>query len=113
MEMLNLNASVAKMRIRRLVEKGVLEFDDNFVRCSENKGTSEQGVPSVPNVTDVPDVPTNKTPISNLSLSDLLGKPQCDTAQPQYDAAQASLPLDCPPPRPQYYGHYDEDEQPF
>ena len=114
MEVLNLNASVAKMRIRRLVEKGVLEFDDNFVRCLENKGTSERGVPSVPNVPDVPnvpnvpnvpDVPTNKTPISNLSLSDLLGKPKCN-------AEQASLPLDCPP-RPQYYGHYDEDECPF
>ena len=132
METLNLTTPVAKMRIRRLAEKGILEFDDNFVRVSENKGTSERGVPPVPCVTDVPDVPnvTNvtdvteaspiKRPISNLSPSELPGKPQCNAtqpqcgaSQPQCDAAQASLPLDCPPPRPQYYGHYDEDECPF
>ena len=63
-EVLGLSASVAKMRIRRLVDKGLLEFDDNFVRSVGNKRTTEQGVPPVPNVPnvlnvpDVPDVPS-------------------------------------------------------
>ena len=36
---LGINAAVAKMRIKRLVEKGILEFDNNFVRGSGSKVT--------------------------------------------------------------------------
>ena len=93
-EVLGLNADTAKMRIKRLIDRGLLEVDANFVRTPGNKGTTEQGVPPVPNVPDVPDVP-DVPPVPNLH------------------AKQATLALDCPPPRPQYYGHYDEDECPF
>ena len=93
-EVLGLNASVAKMRIRRLVDKGLLEFDDNFVRSVGNKRTTEQGVPPVPNVPNVPNVP---------DVPDV----------PSVPVTQGELGLDIAPPRTQYYGHYDEDECPF
>ena len=99
-EVLGLNADTAKMRIKRLIDRGLLEVDANFVRTLRNKGTTEQGVPPVPNVPDVPDVPP-VPPVPNVP------------PVPSLHAKQATLALDCPPPRPQYYGHYDEDECPF
>ena len=101
-EVLGLNADVARMRIRRLVDKGVLEFDDNFVRSVENKRTTEQGVPPVPNVRDVQcvrdvrDVP---------SVPDVPSVTNVCAAAP----VQSELGLDVERPRPQYYGHYDAD----
>ena len=88
-EVLGLNTDTAKMRIKRLIDRNILSVDGNLVRTPGNKGTTEQGVPhvlDVPNVPDVPDVPD----------------------VPRV-AEQATLALDCPPPQPQYYGHYDED----
>ena len=99
-EVLGLNTNVAKMRIRRLVDKGLLEFDDNFVRSVGNKRTTEQGVPPVPNVPDVPNVPSVP---SVPSVPDV----------PSVPVTQGELGLDIAPPRTQYYGHYDEDECPF
>ena len=99
-EVLRLNADVAKMRIRRLVDKGLLEFDDNFVRSVGNKRTTEQGVPPVPNVPNVPNVPSVP---SVPSVPDV----------PSVLVTQGELGLDVAPPRTQYYGHYDEDECPF
>ena len=102
-EVLGLNASVARMRIRRLVNKGLLEFDDNFVRSVGNKRTTEQGVPPVPNVPNVPDVP---------SVPDVPNVPNVPDV-PSVPVTQGELGLDIAPPRTQYYGHYDEDECPF
>ena len=99
-EVLGLNADTAKMRIKRLIDRGLLEVDANFVRTPGNKGTTEQGVPPVPNVPDVPLVP---------DVPDVPPVPPV----PSLHAKQATLALDCPPPQPQYYGHYDEDECPF
>ena len=38
-EVLGLNIATAKMRIRRLIDKGLLEADNNFVRIASNKVT--------------------------------------------------------------------------
>ena len=91
-DLLGLNADTAKMRIKRLIDRNILSVDGNLVRTPGNKGTTEQGVPPVPNVPDVPFVP---------------GVPNVPDV-PRV-AEQATLALDCPPPQPQYYGHYDED----
>ena len=102
-ELLGLNTPSAKMRIKRLIDKGQLSAEGNLVRIPGNKVTSKGGVTPVTDVTDV--TKTTKS-LSSLSMKDLLGD-----NNPQ--AEQTSLALDCPPPRPQYYGHYDEDECPF
>ena len=97
-EVLGLNADTAKMRIKRLIDRGILSVDGNLVRTPGNKGTTEQGVPPVPNVPDVPFVPD----VPNVpNVPDVPDVPRV--------AEQATLALDCPPPQPQYYGHYDED----
>ncbi len=38
-EVLGLNIATAKMRIRRLIDKGLLEADNNFIRIASNKVT--------------------------------------------------------------------------
>ena len=92
MEVLSLNRTTALMRIKRLCLCGKLMEDGNLIRCPEcHVVTSSQGVPQC-------EASDNVTMV-NLS--------------PAAPASQASLALDCPPPRPQYYGHYDEDECPF
>ena len=91
MEVLSLNRTTALMRIKRLCLCGKLEEDGNLIRCPEcHVVTSSQGAPQC-------EASDNVTMV-NLS--------------PAAPASQASLALDCPP-RPQYYGHYDEDECPF
>ena len=90
MEVLSLNRTTALMRIKRLCISGMLVEDGNLIRCPEcHAVTPSQGVPH----SDKCDNVTEETPAA--------------------PAFQASLSLDCPPPRPQYYGHYDEDECPF
>jgi hypothetical protein len=93
-EVLGLNGPTAKMRVKRLIDKGLLSADGNLVRIPSNKVTEKQGVPPCYSVTDV----TNVTDVScSLGAAPL----------------QGSLALDLPSPRPQYYGHYDEDDCPF
>ena len=91
MEVLSLNRTTALMRIKRLCLCGRLVEDGNLIRYPEcHIVTSSQGAPQC-------EASDNVTMV-NLS--------------PAAPASQASLALDCPP-RPQYYGHYDEDECPF
>ena len=91
MEVLSLNRTTALMRIKRLCLCGKLEEDGNLIRCPEcHVVTSSQGA-------------------SQCEASDNV---TTETLPPGAPATQASLTLDCPP-RPQYYGHYDEDECPF
>ena len=96
-ETLGLNGPTAKMRVKRLIDKGLLAADGNLVRIPSNKVTEKQGVPPCYSVTDVTDI-TNVTDVSCSSGTEPL---------------QGSLALDLPSPRPQYYGHYDEDDCPF
>ena len=92
METLSLNRTTALMRIKRLCFSGRLVEDGNLIKCPEcHIVTPSQGAPQCETCDNV----------TNVTLS------------PAAHATQASLNLDCPPPRPQYYGHYDEDEQPF
>ena len=121
-EVLSLNHDSARMRIRRLINKGIIEADDNFVRTNAythtnstkntssptlpneqpNNRTTEQGVPHVRDVQDVQDVRDVYNVHGVQDVHDVHG------VQPQ----QSTLDLDCPP-QPSYYGHYDEDECPF
>ena len=92
MEVLSLNRTTALMRIKRLCLSGKLVEDGNLIRCPEcHAVTPSQGTPPC-------EAGDNVT---------------TETLSPGASATQASLALDCPPPRPQYYGHYDEDECPF
>ena len=92
MEVLSLNRTTALMRIKRLCLSGKLVEDGNLIKCPEcHIVTSSQGVPQC-------------EACDNVTMVDL---------SPAAHATQASLNIDCPPPRPQYYGHYDEDECPF
>ena len=106
-EVLGVNIAVAKMRIKRLLDKGTLIFDGNLVRTTSNKVTSEQSVPHVTPVTPVTPVP----PITTVA-----------PAAPATPAAPAAaygnatrisngeLNLAIEPAKPQYIGHYDYDE---
>ena len=96
-EALGLNAPTAKMRVKRLIDKGLLAADGNLVRLPSNKVTEKQGVPPCYSVTDVTNV---------SDVTDVL----CSSGD---EPLQGSLALDLPSPRPQYYGHYDEDDCPF
>ena len=96
-EALGLNAPTAKMRVKRLIDKGLLAADGNLVRLPSNKVTEKQGVPPCYSVTDVTD---------GTDVTDVL----CSSGD---EPLQGSLALDLPSPRPQYYGHYDEDDCPF
>ena len=62
-EVLGVNIAVAKMRIKRLLDKGTLIFDGNLVRTTSNKVTSEQSVPHVTPVTPV----TSVTPVTTVA----------------------------------------------
>ena len=107
MSTLNLNNDTARMRINRLINKGILEADDNFVR-------SRASHPTTPEPRDVGER-TNEhagafTPVQFVQdVRDVRDVQNVQSVQSE----QATLALDCPPPRPQYYGHYDEDECPF
>ncbi len=91
----NISSNTARMRIMRLIEKGVLTADGNLVRSNTNldmhKCTSAHTHEAV-------------QPVQPVQSVQSVQPTQC---------VQSSLALDCPPPRPQYYGHYDEDECPF
>ena len=99
-EELGLNGPTAKMRVKRLIDKGLLTADGNLVRIPSNKVTEKQGVPPCYSVTDVTNV-TDVTDVTDVS---------CSSGN---EPLQGSLALDLPSPRPQYYGHYDEDDCPF
>ena len=99
-EALGLNGPTAKMRVKRLIDKGLLAADGNLVRIPSNKVTEKQGVPPCYSVTDVTNV-TDVTDVTDVSCS------------AGTEPLQGSLKLDLPSPRPQYYGHYDEDDCPF
>mgnify|MGYP003316656040 CR=1 FL=1 len=93
MEVMSLNRTTALMRIKRLCQSGKLVEDDNFIRSAEcHAVTLSQGVPPRDKCDNVTNVITS---LHSTSVS----------AQP----AHATLDLDCPSPRPQYYGHYDAD----
>lgn len=100
-EVLGLNAAVAKMRVRRLIDKGILSLEGNLVRLARNKGTSEQGVPRVPHVTDVPNVP-DVPPVPDV--------PRVTACSSTTQVTNGELDLAIEPARPQYIGHYDYDE---
>ena len=113
MNILNLNSDTARMRINRLINRGILEVDDNFVR-------SRASLPTKPETQDVSER-TNEhegafTPVRFVQdvrdVRDVQDVRDVRDVQ-NVQAEQATLALDCPPPRPQYYGHYDEDECPF
>ena len=130
-EVLGLSGPTAKMRVKRLIDKGLLAADGNLVRIPSNKVTEKQGVPpcySVTDVTNVTDgnlvrVPSNKVTEKQgvppcYSVTDVTNVPDvtdvtdvsCSSGD---EPLQGSLKLDLPSPRPQYYGHYDEDDCPF
>ena len=113
-EVLGLNADVARMRIKRLVDKGALEFDDNFVRSVENKRTTEQGVPLVQNVQNVRDVRDVRNVLDVRNVPDVPDVPNVldvpnVTSVCAAAPVQSELGLDVERPRPQHYGHYDAD----
>ena len=95
MSIYNISSNTARMRISRLIDKGLLMADNDLVRSQAytdaHKCTSAHTHKGVQDVQPVQVV---------QSVQDV--KP-----------VQTSLALDCPPSRPQYYGHYDEDECPF
>ena len=95
MSLYNISSNTARMRISRLIDRGILVADNDLVRSetysnAHNCTTAHThgGVQSVQSVQSVQGVQGVQT-------------------------VQTSLELDCPPSRPQYYGHYDEDECPF
>ena len=107
MNTLNLNSDTARMRINRLISKGILEVDDNFVR-------SKASLPTTPETTNTGER-TNEhvgafAPVQDVQ--DVRNVRDVRDVQ-SVQAEQATLAIDCPPSRPQYYGHYDEDECPF
>ncbi|MBR4843795.1 MAG: AAA family ATPase [Alistipes sp.] len=98
-EVLGVNIAVAKMRIKRLLDKGTLIFDGNLVRSTSNKVTSQQSVPCVTPVTSV-------TPVTTVA-------PAAPAAAAYGNATRISngeLNLAIEPAKPQYIGHYDYDE---
>ena len=107
MNTLNLNSDTARMRINRLISRGILEVDDNFVR-------SKASLPTTPETTNTGER-TNEhvgafAPVQEVrDVQDVQDVRDVQRVQ----AEQATLAIDCPPSRPQYYGHYDEDECPF
>jgi hypothetical protein len=62
-EALGLNGPTAKMRVKRLIDKGLLAADGNLVRIPSNKVTEKQGVPPCYSVTDV----TNVTDVTDVT----------------------------------------------
>ena len=103
-EVLGVNIAVAKMRIKRLLDKGTLIFDGNLVRTTSNKVTSEQSVPHVTPVTPV-------TPVTTVAPA-VPAVPAVPAAA--YGNAtrisNGELNLAIEPAKPQYIGHYDYDE---
>ena len=95
MSIYNISSNTARMRISRLIDKGLLMADNDLVRSQAytdaHKCTSAHTHKGVQDVQPVQVV---------QSVQDV-------------QSVQTSLTLDCPPSRPQYYGHYDEDECPF
>ena len=98
MSIYNISSNTARMRISRLIDKGLLMADNDLVRSQAY--TDAHKCTSAHTHKDVQDVQPVQVVQSVQSVQDV--KPM-----------QTSLALDCPPSRPQYYGHYDEDECPF
>ena len=122
MEVMSLNRTTALMRIKRLCQSGKLVEDDNFIRSAEcHAVTLSQGVPPRDDCDGRDrEVRESRGECHAVTLSQgVPPRDKCDnvtnvitslhstsvSAQP----AHATLDLDCPPPRPQYYGHYDAD----
>ena len=94
----NISSNTARMRIMRLIEKGVLTADGNLVRSNTNLDMHKC------TTAHTHEVVQSVQPVQPVQSVQSVQPTQC---------VQSSLVLDCPPPRPQYYGHYDEDECPF
>lgn len=111
-EVLGVNIAVAKMRIKRLLDKGTLIFDGNLVRTTSNKVTSEQSVPHVTPVTPVTPVPPITTVAPAAPVTPVT--PATPAAPAAYGNAtrisNGELNLAIEPAKPQYIGHYDYDE---
>ena len=114
-EVLGVNIAVAKMRIKRLLDKGTLIFDGNLVRTTSNKVTSEQSVPHVTPVTPVttvaPAAPV--TPVTPVAPAAAAPAAPAAPAAAYGNATRISngeLNLAIEPAKPQYIGHYDYDE---
>ena len=119
MEVMSLNRTTALMRIKRLCQSGKLVEDDNFIRSAEcHIVTPSQGV-SPRDDCDGRDreVRESRGECHAVTLSQgVPPRDKCDnvttslhSTRVSTQTAQATLDLDCPPPRPQYYGHYDAD----
>ena len=89
MSLYNISSNTARMRISRLIDRGILVADNDLVR-SETYSNAH-----------------------NCTTAHTHGGVQSVQPVQPVQSVQTSLELDCPPSRPQYYGHYDEDECPF
>ena len=89
MSIYNISSNTARMRISRLIDRGILVADNDLVR-SETYSDAH-----------------------NCTTAHTHGGVQPVQLVQSVQSVQTSLELDCPPSRPQYYGHYDEDECPF
>ena len=110
MSIYNISSNTARMRISRLIDRGILVADNDLVRSKTYSDThnctnahTHEGVQPVQPVQPVQGVQGVQSVQSVQSVQPV---------QSVQDV-QTSLELDCPPSRPQYYGHYDEDECPF
>ena len=100
-EVLGVNIAVAKMRIKRLLDKGTLIFDGNLVRTTSNKVTSEQSVPHVTPVTPV-------TPVTTVAPAAPAAPVAAYGNATRISNGELNLAIE--PAKPQYIGHYDYDE---
>ena len=106
-EVLGVNIAVAKMRIKRLLDKGTLIFDGNLVRTTSNKVTSEQSVPHVTPVTPI----TSVTPVTTVTpAAPVAPVAPVDAYGNATRISNGELNLAIEPAKPQYIGHYDYDE---
>ncbi|MBO7189356.1 MAG: AAA family ATPase [Alistipes sp.] len=119
MEVMSLNRTTALMRIKRLCQSGKLVEDDNFIRSAEcHVVTPSQGVPPRDDC-DGRDSVVRESRDECHAVTMSQGVPprdKCDNVTTSLHStsvsaqtAQATLDLDSPSPRPQYYGHYDAD----
>ena len=106
-EVLGVNIAVAKMRIKRLLDKGTLIFDGNLVRTTSNKVTSQQSVPHVTPVTPVTSV-TTVTPVTTVATVASVAPVAAYGNATRISNGELNLAIE--PAKPQYIGHYDYDE---
>ena len=109
-EVLGVNIAVAKMRIKRLLDKGTLIFDGNLVRTTSNKVTSEQSVPHVTPVTPVTPVTTVAPAVPAAPAAPAVPAVPAATYGNATRISNGELNLAIEPAKPQYIGHYDYDE---